>query len=278
VLDRFDESIELISTGIAAANRERQAFALDFFETWRGRQLFQMGRLADAAAVLEGRFDPAGDLPVVGALYAASVVALGRVAIHTGDEQHKRETAALARTMLADGTPANRAHGGWLLALGAMADGKPVEARAALDAAGSARRITPLYPMDVTDDPQLVRIAVTAGDSRLPPTPSPPRKSGRGATRASPRCARRPPTPAVCSTSTPRCLPRSACSSRRLPAPWHSRPHWRTWGSRSYAQAPRRREWTHSVARSSTTPRRARPGTRDGCAGGCGPAASAAGW
>jgi DNA-binding CsgD family transcriptional regulator len=167
VLDRFEESLELISTGIAAANRERQAFVLDFFETWRGRQLFQMGRLADAAAVLEGRFDAASDVPVVGALYAAGVVALGQVAIHTGDEQQRRDTAALARTMVADGTPANRAHGGWLLALGAMADGKPADARAALDAGGAAGRITPLYPMDVTDDPQLVRIALAAGDARL---------------------------------------------------------------------------------------------------------------
>ena len=167
VLDRFEESLELISTGIAAANRERQAFALDFFETWRGRQLFQMGRLADAAAVLEGRFDATGDTPVVGALYAAGVVALGRVAIHTGDERQRRETAALARRMVADGTPANRAHGGWLLALGAMADDKPADARAVLDAAGSGGRITPFHPMDVTDDPQLVRIALAAGDSRL---------------------------------------------------------------------------------------------------------------
>jgi DNA-binding CsgD family transcriptional regulator/tetratricopeptide (TPR) repeat protein len=162
VLDRFDESLELISTGIVAAQRERQAFALDFFETWRGRQLFQLGRLTDAAAALEGRFDAAGAVPVVGALYAAGVVALGRVAIHTGDERRKRETAALAGTMVADGTPAERAHGGWLLALAAMADGNPAEARAALGTGG-----TPPYPMDVTDDPQLVRIAITAGDSRL---------------------------------------------------------------------------------------------------------------
>jgi DNA-binding CsgD family transcriptional regulator len=71
--------------------------------------------------------------------------------------------------MVADGTPANRAHGGWLLALGAMAEGKPADARAVLDAAGpgSAGRITPLYPMDITDDPQLVRIALAAGDQRL---------------------------------------------------------------------------------------------------------------
>jgi DNA-binding CsgD family transcriptional regulator/tetratricopeptide (TPR) repeat protein len=169
VLDRFEESLELISTGIATATRERQAFALDFFETWRGRQLFQTGRLADAAAALEGRFDIDGGVPVVGALHAAGVVALGRVAIHTGDERHKRETAALARAMLADGTPANRRHGGWLLALGAMADGQPADARALLDAAGlaTAGKVTPNYPMDVTDDPHLVRIALAAGDLRL---------------------------------------------------------------------------------------------------------------
>jgi DNA-binding CsgD family transcriptional regulator/tetratricopeptide (TPR) repeat protein len=168
VLDRFEESLELISTGIAAANRERQAFALDFFETWRGRQLFQTGRLADAAAALEGRFSPASDTPVVGALYAAGAVALGRVAIHTGDERQKRETAALARAMVADGTPAERGHGGWLLALGAMADGNPAGARAMLEASGlGAPGGAQLYPVDVTDAPQLVRIALASGDSRL---------------------------------------------------------------------------------------------------------------
>ena len=58
---------------------------------------------------------------------------------------------------------------GTLLALAAMAAGRPADARAALDAAGpgSAGRITPLYPMDVTDDPHLVRIALAAGDRRL---------------------------------------------------------------------------------------------------------------
>jgi DNA-binding CsgD family transcriptional regulator len=71
--------------------------------------------------------------------------------------------------MMAEGTPANRGHGGWLLALGAMADGKPADARAVLDAAGagSAGRIIPLYPIDVTDDPQLVRMALAAGDPQL---------------------------------------------------------------------------------------------------------------
>jgi DNA-binding CsgD family transcriptional regulator len=90
------------------------------------------------------------------------------VAIHTGDERQKRETAALARAMVADGTPAERGHGGWLLALGAMADGNPAGARAMLEASGlGAPGGAQLYPVDVTDAPQLVRIALASGDSRL---------------------------------------------------------------------------------------------------------------
>jgi DNA-binding CsgD family transcriptional regulator len=168
VLDRFDESLDVISTGIAAAQRERQAFVLDFFETWRGRQLFQIGRLPDAAAALEERLGAAPERPIVATLYAAGMVALGRVAIHTGDETRKRKTLAIAERMLAIGTPANQGHGAWLLALAAMAAGRAVDARVMLDAGrASAETLLPLYPVDVTDDPQLVRIALGAGDPQL---------------------------------------------------------------------------------------------------------------
>jgi DNA-binding CsgD family transcriptional regulator len=168
VLDRFDESLDLISAGIAAAQRERQAFVLDFFETWRGRQLFQIGRLPDAAAALEERLGAAPERPLVGTLYAAGMVAMGRVAIHTGDETRKRKTLAIAERMLANGTPANQGHGVWLLALAAMAAGRPADARALLDTGhASAETLLPLYPVDVTDDPQLVRIALQAEDPQL---------------------------------------------------------------------------------------------------------------
>ncbi len=112
----------LLAAGVAEAQRERQGFALEFLDIWRGHVLFQTGALADAAAVLEGRFDPAAAAPT-GALYAAGVVAVGRIAIHTGDERRKRELAAVARAMVQSGTPANAAHGGWLLALLDMAAG-----------------------------------------------------------------------------------------------------------------------------------------------------------
>ncbi len=85
VLDRLDESVQLIADGIGSSQRDRQGWALDFFEffeTWRGRQLFQRGRLSDAAA-LEGRFDPDDAHKVVGALYA------GRATLAIGPEEEQ---------------------------------------------------------------------------------------------------------------------------------------------------------------------------------------------
>ena len=35
VLDRIEESVELTADGIGAAQRDRQAWALHIFETWR---------------------------------------------------------------------------------------------------------------------------------------------------------------------------------------------------------------------------------------------------
>lgn len=168
-LDRLDESMQLISDGIAAARRDRQGWALDFFEIWRGRQLWQRGRLSDAVATLEGRFDPRHGHQIFGSLYAAGVVALGRAAIHTGDERITRETADIAAAMREQGTPSTCRHAAWLLALQAMAAGDPQAARASITQADATptQPILPLFPMDVTDDPQLVRIALAAGDREL---------------------------------------------------------------------------------------------------------------
>ena len=57
-LDRLDESIELAASGIVAAQRGRQAWAIEFFEIYRGRQLLQRGQIADARVALEGRIEP----------------------------------------------------------------------------------------------------------------------------------------------------------------------------------------------------------------------------
>ena len=68
------------------ASRQRsatvQGWALHIFETWRGRLLFQTGRLEDAAAILEGQFSPEQEERHQSVLDVAGVVALGRVALH----------------------------------------------------------------------------------------------------------------------------------------------------------------------------------------------------
>jgi DNA-binding CsgD family transcriptional regulator len=169
VLDRLDEALQVAVDGSAAALRDRQAWALHVFETWRGRELLQMGRLQDAAAVLDGRFKPEDAGLVVGVGDAAGVVALGRAALHTGDARHSREAGEIAQAMLDQSAPAVRRHAAWLLALQAMADGDPASAHQRLCALGEEERksILPRFAMDLTDEAHLVRIAVAAEDLEL---------------------------------------------------------------------------------------------------------------
>ena len=166
-LDRLPESMDLISDGITAAQHRRQRWAVDFFEIWRGRQLLQSGRIADAAAALEGRLGPEQEHQAVGSLYAAGAVALTRVAIHCGQTQLARPALALAHEMLARGTPSTIRHGSWILALVAMADDRPEEALAAVregEARAGGRSLLPLFPFDSAATVELVRMSLAAGD------------------------------------------------------------------------------------------------------------------
>jgi DNA-binding CsgD family transcriptional regulator len=169
VAERFDQSLEVSDDGIADAQRRRQGWALHMLETWRGVQLFQLGRLDDAAPVLEGQLGPEEEDRLAGLLDAAGIVALGRVALHRGDDAQLHRTVALARTMRGEGPPGYRRHALWLLALAAMAADDPTQAHHWLCALGNEERksILPLFPVDVTDDSQLVRIAVAAADEEL---------------------------------------------------------------------------------------------------------------
>jgi DNA-binding CsgD family transcriptional regulator len=169
VLDQVEDSLRLADDGVAAAQRNRNAWAIRIFEIWRGRQLHQLGRLDDAAAILEGQFSPESGDRFIGALDAAGIVALGRVALHQGNARLQQRAAELARGLLQDSTPNFRHQAAWLLALLAMADGDPAAAHASLCAVGYEQRtsIVPVFPIDVIDEIPLVRIALAVGDDEL---------------------------------------------------------------------------------------------------------------
>jgi DNA-binding CsgD family transcriptional regulator/tetratricopeptide (TPR) repeat protein len=167
-LDRFDEAFDLAEDGIAEAQKDRQNWALRMFETWKGRQLLQRGRLAEAAVALEGP-SILEDTDRLVPREALNVVALGKMKIHGGDNADAREIAEMAKLMLRASAPVVQHHGAWYLALHAMSLGNADEARDWLDACSHADRLRlfPLFPFEIEDDPQLVRIAVAAGDGQL---------------------------------------------------------------------------------------------------------------
>jgi tetratricopeptide (TPR) repeat protein len=136
-LDRFDEAFHVADSALAGAQKDRQNWALRMFETWKGRQLLQRGRLAEAAVALEGRFSLADADRVVGR-EAPNVVALGKLKIHVGDDAGAREVAEIAKLLLTASTPLVQRHGAWYLALHAMC-----QATLAKPATGSAPAMTP---------------------------------------------------------------------------------------------------------------------------------------
>ncbi len=168
-LDRFDEARAVADGGIASATRDRQNWALHIFETWRGLQELQAGRLPDAAVALEGRFsvDEAGG--VLGIIDAANVAALGRIHIHAGDQRAARQVAQICGVMLETTAPGSRRHAAWFLARQAMALGSPTDAHRWLCALGVDERLSifPLFPHDPADDPEIVRIALACSDDEL---------------------------------------------------------------------------------------------------------------
>ncbi len=169
VLDRLDESLQISTENVAAAQRDRQGWALALHETGRGRQLLHQGRLWDAAAVLEEHFTLDSARQVVSVLDAAGAAALGRVALHTGDLAVARQATDIAEIMLGQSAPSVQHHAAWLLALQAMAAGNPQQAHEFLCciAEDDGTAIVPLFPMDITDGPRLVRIALAAQDHEL---------------------------------------------------------------------------------------------------------------
>ena len=169
VLDQTDEALEAVANGALAAQRDRQNWALRIFETTRGRQLLQVGNLGEAATALEGRFSLAEAHKVAGPLHAPAVVALGKLKIHTADERDAFEVAEVAKVMLNAEAPCVSNQAMWYLAQLALAQGDAMAAHEWLCTKGFDERLSmfPLFPHEVTDDAERVRIAAAAADDEL---------------------------------------------------------------------------------------------------------------
>jgi DNA-binding CsgD family transcriptional regulator len=167
-LDREEDALHEVDGTIAESLKRGFSIFLNVGEITRGHLLIQMGRLDDAFAVLNGRFEAHGPR-VATVMDATGVVALGRLALHTGDERRVRQTTEIAKAMLNESTPGVRRHAAWLLALDATADGDPQRAHQWLCAMGEPERrhvLSRLWP-DLADSPHLVRIALAVGDREL---------------------------------------------------------------------------------------------------------------
>ena len=131
--------------------------------------MLQMGQLGEAAVALEGRFSRDEAHLVVGGLEAPTVVALGKLKIHAGDERgaarsrRSRKSCCGRAPRVSSPTPP----GIWRCT-------RCLWAKLTRPTTGSAPAVThdrlklfPLFPFEIADDPQLVRIAVAAGDEEL---------------------------------------------------------------------------------------------------------------
>jgi DNA-binding CsgD family transcriptional regulator len=169
MLDQIEDALALSDENVAAAQRHRQGWALRIFETGRARLLLQMGRVADAAAILKEYVSEDAGQQTTNALDAASVTALARVAVHLGDAVSSRLVAQIAETILKQGAPSVRRHAAWILALQATAAGDAAAAHRWLCANGEDERLSvlPLFPMDVADETCLAHVALGAGDHEL---------------------------------------------------------------------------------------------------------------
>jgi DNA-binding CsgD family transcriptional regulator len=122
-----------------------------------------------ARSTLEPRFADEDGSHAMAVLDAAGVAALGRLALHTGDSRQIRRLTNAAHVVLEQGTPAVRRHAVWVLALFAAAQGDRASARrwSAPPDLQDGRPLLPRFPVDVTDEVHLARIALSVGDREL---------------------------------------------------------------------------------------------------------------
>jgi DNA-binding CsgD family transcriptional regulator len=163
---RCEQAMASCGTGLREAQRSGNAGAISLWRMTRARILLDTGRLADARTEAEATLDLNEEL---GSGYRAGVMALytlGRVALWTGDRELVRRCAADAERMMDDDAVVVRGVGSWLTALIADADGDYQRGmQVTSEASGRFGRPGPCLssPLDPTDTPAYVRIALRAG-------------------------------------------------------------------------------------------------------------------
>jgi DNA-binding CsgD family transcriptional regulator len=169
IIDRYDEALTIAGEGLAAAQRDRQGWAYQMFETFHGRMLLRLGRLPEARAVLEGRFTLEDGSQASTVLDSAGLVALARIAIHTGDARQARRLADIATVLLDGATPAVRRQARWLLALLAVGTGDYHTAQSWLRGPDDPCQlpVLPRFPLDIADEVLLARVGLVSGDDEL---------------------------------------------------------------------------------------------------------------
>jgi DNA-binding CsgD family transcriptional regulator/tetratricopeptide (TPR) repeat protein len=164
---RCEQALTACEAGLAQAQRSGNAGAIGLWQMTRARILLDTGRLADARTEAEAALDLSEDL---GSGYRSDVMALytlGRVGLWTGDRELVRRCAADADRMMGDDAIVIRGVGSWLTALVAEADGDYQRGmQVTTEALGRFEVPGPCLssPLDPTDTPAYVRIALLAGE------------------------------------------------------------------------------------------------------------------
>src|SRR6478672_7262696 len=122
------------------------------------------GGCSSRRATLEPRFADEDGSHAMAVLDAAGVAALARLALHTGGARQIRRLTDAAHVVFERGTPAVRRHASWVLALFAAAQGDRASALrwSTAPSLQDGRPLLPRFPVDVTDEVHLARIAMAA--------------------------------------------------------------------------------------------------------------------
>lgn len=165
LVDRLDEAMDVLVREVAQATRTGQAWDAQLYEQRRGRLLLLIGQTLEALAALEGLYE-AGDGTDVSGPDATAIVALGRAALHAGDDGQTRVAAVLARRMLTAAVPEVRRQGALLTVLQALADEDAAGIAAGLDALvdDAGRLRMPTIIVDPAIGPYVARGALCVGD------------------------------------------------------------------------------------------------------------------